>query len=183
MPAPSDDGEARHLAGSQLPDMRLDATDGMRVSLGRLPGRVVVYAYPRTGRPGEDPLVDDWDEIPGARGCTPQSCAFRDHHAELVAAGAWRVLGLSTQTTAYQQEAVARLRLPFPLLSDADLALARAARLPTMVVAGQTLLKRLALVIDDDRVAKIFYPVFPRDRNAADVLTWLQGNPRAPSNG
>ena len=181
IPAPSDDGAASHLAGSLLPDIPLDATDGTRVSLGRLSGRIVVYAYPRTGRPGEKALVDDWDEIPGARGCTPQSCSFRDHHAELVAAGAARVFGLSTQDTAYQQEAVTRLHLPFPLLSDADLALARAARLPTMVVAGQTLLKRLALIIDGGRVAKVFYPVFPPDRNAADVLAWLQRNPRSPA--
>jgi peroxiredoxin len=180
IPAPVDDGEARHLVGSLLPDIPLDATDGTKVYLGRLPGRVVVYAYPRTGRPGEKALVEDWDEIPGARGCTPQSCSFRDHHAELVAAGAGHVFGLSTQDTAYQQEAVARLRLSFPLLSDASLALARAARLPTMVVAGQTLLKRLALVIDDGRVAKVFYPVFPPDRNAADVLEWLQRNVRPP---
>lgn len=178
IPAPTDDGAARHLAGSPLPDVALDATDGTKVSLARLKGRVVVYAYPRTGRPGEKALVDDWDEIPGARGCTPQSCAFRDHHAELAAAGAARVFGLSTQDTAYQQEAVARLRLPFPILSDASLALARAARLPTMVIAGQTLLRRLALVVDDGRVAKVFYPVFPPDRNAADVLEWLQRNPK-----
>lgn len=179
IPAPADDGAAGHLTGLLLPDIPLGATDGTRISLGRLPGRVVVYAYPRTGRPGEKPLVDGWDEIPGARGCTPQSCSFRDHHAELIAAGAGRVFGLSTQDTDYQQEAVARLRLPFPLLSDATLALAQAARLPTMVVAGQTLLRRLALVMDDGRVAKVFYPVFPPDRNAADVLAWLQRNPPA----
>jgi peroxiredoxin len=177
IPAPADDGAARHLADLALPDVALDATDGTRISLGRLPGRTVVYAYPRTGRPGERPLVDGWDEIPGARGCTPQSCSFRDHLAELIAAGAGRVFGLSTQDTAYQQEAVARLGLPFPLLSDAELALARAARLPTMTVAGQTLLKRLALVVDGGRVAQVFYPVFPPDRNAADVLEWLRANP------
>jgi peroxiredoxin len=177
IPAPADDGGARHLAGLALPDVPLAATDGTRVSLARLPGRVVVYAYPRTGRPGQIALVENWDEIPGARGCTPQSCGFRDHHAELVAAGADRVFGLSTQDTAYQQEAVARLRLPFPLLSDASLELARAARLPTMEVAGETLLKRLALVVDDGRVAKVFYPVFPPDRNADDVLAWVRENP------
>jgi peroxiredoxin len=177
IPAPEDDGAARHLAGLALPDIALGATDGSRVSLARLPGRTVVYAYPRTGRPGQIALVPNWDEIPGARGCTPQSCGFRDHHAELRAAGADRVFGLSTQDTAYQQEAAARLRLPFPLLSDASLALARAAGLPTMEVAGQTLLKRLALVVDGGRVAKVFYPVFPPDRNAGDVLAWLRENP------
>jgi peroxiredoxin len=177
IPAPVDDGGARHLAGLKLPDVVLAATDGTAVSLGRLPGRVIVYAYPRTGRPGQISLVENWDEIPGARGCTPQSCSFRDHHAELAAAGAVRVFGLSTQDTTYQQEAATRLRLPFPLLSDASLELTRAARLPTMVVAGQTLLKRFALVVDGGRVAKVFYPVFPPDRNAADVLAWLRENP------
>jgi peroxiredoxin len=177
IPAPVDDGAARHLPGLSLPDVALDATDGTRISLARLPGRVVVYAYPRTGRPGQISLVDDWDEIPGARGCTPQSCSFRDHHAEVLASGATRVFGISTQDTAYQQEAAARLRLPFPLLSDESLELARAARLPTMAVAGLTLLKRLALVLDGGRVTKVFYPVFPPDRNAADVLAWLRENP------
>ncbi len=182
IPAPQDDGAARHLAGMRLPDVSLPGTDGVWISLTRLPGRVVVYAYPRTGRPGEKPLVDDWDGIPGARGCTPQSCAFRDHHAQLLAAGASRVFGLSTQDTPYQQEAAARLGLPFPLLSDASLELARAARLPTLAVAGLTLLRRLALVLDDGRVTKVFYPVVPPDRNAADVLAWLAEHPR-PADG
>jgi peroxiredoxin len=116
--------------------------------------------------------------IPGARGCTPQACAYRDLHADFAAAGAARVFGLSTQDTAYQREAAERLHLPFPLLSDEKLAFATALRLPTMQVAGMTLLKRLALVIDDGTVAKAFYPVFPPDRNAGDVLAWLQANRR-----
>ena len=178
IPAPQDDGAARHLVGSQVPDLALPATDGTSVSLGRLAGRTVVFAYPRTGRPGQIALVDNWDMIPGARGCTPQSCAFRDHHAELLTAGAARVLGLSTQDTTYQREAVERLHLPFPILSDEQLALTRALRLPTMEVAGQILLKRFALVLDDGRITKVFYPVFPPDRNAADVLAWLQANPK-----
>jgi peroxiredoxin len=161
-----------------VPDLPLPATDGRLVSLARLTGRVVVYAYPRTGRPDQIALVDDWDMIPGARGCTPQSCAFRDHHGELVTAGAAHVFGLSTQDTAYQQEAVARLHLPFAILSDEKLALTKALRLPTMDVAGLTLMKRLALVIDDARITKVFYPVFPPDRNAGDVLAWLKSNPR-----
>ena len=173
IPAPVDDGAARHLENGKLPDIILPATDGRQVSLARLGGRVVVFAYPRTGEPGKAPLADDWDMIPGARGCTPQSCAFRDLHKELLAAGAARVFGLSTQDTAYQQEAAERLHLPFPLLSDAGLTLTRALRLPTMQVAGLTLLKRLAMVIDDARIAKVFYPVFPPDRNAADVHAWL----------
>jgi peroxiredoxin len=161
-----------------VPDVALAATDGTTVSLARLPGRVVVFAYPRTGVPGQISPVPDWDMIPGARGCTPQTCAFRDFHKDLAAAGAARVLGLSTQDTAYQREAAERLHLPFPLLSDEKLALTDALRLPTMEVAGMTLIKRLALVIDDGRIGKAFYPVFPPDRNAGDVLAWLEQNRR-----
>ena len=179
IPAPQDDGAARHLEGLQVPDVALPATDGSVVSLGTLGGRTIVYAYPRTGRTGQVAFVDNWDMIPGARGCTPQSCAFRDHHAELLAAGAARVLGLSTQDTSYQREAVERLHLPFPVLSDEGLTLTGALRLPTMEVADQILLKRLALVLDDGRITKAFYPVFPPDRNAADVLVWLQSNPKS----
>lgn len=176
IPAPSDDGGARHLTGLRLPDPSLPATDGTSVSLARLSGRTIAFLYPRTGRPGEIALVPDWDSIPGARGCTPQSCAFRDLHAELLAAGAACVFGLSTQSTDYQREAAARLHLPFPLLSDEKLALARAIRLPTFEVAGLTLLKRMALAIDDGCISRVFYPVFPPDRNAADVLAWLRSS-------
>jgi peroxiredoxin len=179
IPVPQDDGGARHLAGLGTPDVALTATDGSQVSLARLPGRVVVFAYPRTGVPGQISVVPDWDMIPGARGCTPQSCAFRDVYKELTAAGATHVFGLSTQDTAYQREAVERLHLPFPLLSDEDLALTRALRLPTMEVAGLTLIKRLAMVIADARIVQVFYPVFPPDRNAGDVLAWLQQNARS----
>jgi peroxiredoxin len=178
IPAPKDDGAARHLTGATVPDIALAATDGSQVSLAKIPGRVVVFAYPRTGVPGQVSLVDDWDMIPGARGCTPQTCAFRDLHKVLIAAGAARVLGLSTQDTAYQREAAERLHLPFPLLSDEKLALSTALRLPTMDVGGMTLIKRLALVIDDARITKVFYPVFPPDRNAGDVLAWLEQNRR-----
>jgi peroxiredoxin len=173
IPAPVDDGAARHLQGAKLPDIALRATDGSQVSLARLAGRVVVFAYPRTGEPGKAPLVEDWDMIPGARGCTPQSCAFRDLHEALIEAGAARVFGLSTQEPAFQLEAAERLHLPFPLLSDATLELTRALRLPTMQVAGLTLIKRLALVVDGGSIVKVFYPVFPPDRNAADVHAWL----------
>ena len=178
IPAPADDGGAKHLTGMQLPDVPLPATDGAQVSLGKVAGRVVVFAYPRTGEPGKPSLVDDWDMIPGARGCTPQTCAFRDLHKVLIEAGAARVLGLSTQDSAYQRAAVDRLHLPFPLLSDEKLALTKALHLPTHQVAGLTLIKRLAMVIDDGRVTKVFYPVFPPDRNAGDVLAWLQENRR-----
>lgn len=173
LPKPEDDDGARHLPGAPIPDITLPATDGTEVSLAHLKSRTVVYAYPMTGRPGV-PLPDGWDEIPGARGCTPQSCSFRDHHAELLAAGVDHVFGLSTQNTDYQREAAQRLHLPFPLLSDAALRLTTALRLPVMLVGGATLLKRMALIIDDGIIAHVFYPVFPPDRNAADVLEWLR---------
>jgi len=176
LPVPQDDGAARHLSGMAIADVPLPATDGSQVRLARLEGRTVVYAYPRTGRPGEPSLVPDWESIPGARGCTPQSCAFRDYHAELAGLGA-RVFGLSTQDTAYQREAAERLHLPFPILSDESLAFTRAMRLPTFEVAGQTLMRRLALVIRDGVVEQVFYPVFPPDRNAEEVVRWLTAHP------
>ncbi len=159
-----------------MPDIALPATSGAVISLALLAGRTVLYAYPRTGVPGEISPVDDWDMIPGARGCTPQSCAFRDHFADLKAAGADHVFGLSTQSTAYQSEMATRLHLPFPVLSDADLLLARALGLPTMQVADMQLLKRLAAIIDDGVIRHVFYPVFPPDSNASDVLEWLKAN-------
>jgi peroxiredoxin len=184
LPAPPDDGGADHLAGASLPGLALPATDGRLVRLDE-PGaapRTVVYAYPRTGRPGERPLVPDWDLIPGARGCTPEACAFRDHHAELAALGA-EVYGLATQATPYQREAVERLHLPFALLSDAELGLTRALRLPTFEVGGQTLLKRLTLVVRDGRVEHVFYPVFPPDAHAREVAGWLGGRGGAGAYG
>jgi peroxiredoxin len=176
LPRPPDDGAADHLAGAQLPPIELPATDGSAVGLASLEGRTVIYAYPRSGRPGEPSLVDDWDLIPGARGCTPETCGFRDHHAELAAAGAG-VYGLSTQDTAYQRELVERLGLPFAILSDARLELTRALRLPSFEVAGRTLIKRLTLVADGPSITQVFYPVFPPDRHAAEVLAWLRANP------
>jgi peroxiredoxin len=178
LPAPEDDGAADHLRGAPLPPFELHGSDGSTVRLDRLPGRVVVYAYPRTGVPGEDPLVPNWDEIPGARGCTPESCAFRDHYADLQAAGASLVFGLSTQDTDYQREAAERLHLPFALLSDAALELTKALRLPTFDAAGQTLLKRFTLVVSDGRIEHVFYPVFPPDRHAEEVLAWLRDRTR-----
>lgn len=177
LPVPDDDGAAAHLPGSAVPDIALVSTDGGRVSLARCPGRTVLYIYPLTGQPGIA-LPEGWDGIPGARACTPQSCAFRDLHAELLASGADRIYGLSTQITAWQQEAVRRLHLPFALLSDALFDLTGAWRLPTFEALGARLLKRMALVIDDGRVSTMFYPVFPPDRNAADVLAWLKANPK-----
>jgi peroxiredoxin len=178
IPAPADDGAAAHLNGMKIPPVSLRATDDTMVTLSALPGRTVVFAYPRTGEPGKVALVEDWDMIPGARGCTPQTCAFRDLYADLKAAGAAHVFGLSTQSNGYQTEMASRLHLPFPVLSDEKLELTRALDLPTMEVAGLTLIRRLALVIDDARVAHVFYPVFPPDRNAGEVLAWLSDNPR-----
>jgi peroxiredoxin (alkyl hydroperoxide reductase subunit C) len=178
IPAPVDDGAAAHLTGATVPAIALQATDGSSVDLAALKGRVVIFAYPRTGEPGRPSLVDDWDMIPGARGCTPQTCSFRDLFAELRSAGASHVFGLSTQDAAYQREMAERLHLPFAVLSDEKRELTQALRLPTMLVAGMTLIKRLALIVDDARITQVFYPVFPPDRNAGDVLAWLKDNRR-----
>ena len=177
IPAPADDGGADHLKGMTIPPVALRATNDTSVVLAELAGRAVVFAYPRTGEPGKIALVDDWDMIPGARGCTPQTCAFRDLFAELKGAGAAHVFGLSTQSNDYQTEMAGRLHLPFPVLSDHELALAKALNLPTMEAGGETLLKRMALIIDDAVITHVFYPVFPPDRNAGDVLEWLKANP------
>ncbi|MGJ4946887.1 peroxiredoxin [Bradyrhizobium sp. HKCCYLS20291] len=176
IPAPIDDGAADHLVGMTVPSIGLRATDDTLVDLSALPGRTVVFAYPRTGEPGKVSLVEDWDMIPGARGCTPQTCSFRDLFGELKAAGAAHVFGLSTQSNAYQTEMASRLHLPFPVLSDETLELTHALRLPTMEIAGLTMIKRLALIVDDARITHVFYPVFPPDRNAGDVLAWLKDN-------
>jgi peroxiredoxin len=172
LPIPVDDGACDHLPGMRLPALTMPATDGSVVDLSRLPGRSVVYIYPRTGRP-DQPNPAGWDEIPGARGCTPQSCAYRDRAAELGALGT-RVFGLSTQDSAYQQEAVQRLHLPFLLLSDERLALANALSLPTFDVDGMTLIKRLTLVVNDGTIETVFYPVFPSDADAEKVVAWLR---------
>jgi peroxiredoxin len=175
LPVPQDDGGARHLIGLKLPALALHATDGSQVDLSTLAGRTVVYIYPRTGVPGQLSPAG-WDAIPGARGCTPQSCSFRDHFAELKRLGVAHLYGLSTQDTGFQREAAERLKLPFPILSDVDLKLARTIKLPTFSIAGMTLLKRMALVIDDGVVAKVFYPVFPPDKNAEEVIAWLKAS-------
>jgi peroxiredoxin len=172
IPAPTDDGAADHLPGMRLPSVPLSSTSGGTVDLSALSEATVVYCYPMTGRPDRD-LPQGWDEIPGARGCTPQSCSFRDHHAELRELGA-RVFGLSTQSTGYQREAVVRLHLPFELLSDEDLAFAGALSLPTFEADGMILIKRLTLVLEDGRIEKVFYPVFPPGKNADEVLAWLR---------
>ncbi len=175
LPVPEDDGAADHLPGMRLPALALPATTGGSIDLAKAAvaaGTLVLYVYPRTGVPGE-PLPDGWDAIPGARGCTPQSCAFRDHRGELAALGA-EVLGLSAQSPAEQAAFAAREHIPFPLLSDAGLALGKALSLPTFEVAGMRLYKRITVVAEDGAIAKVFYPVFPPDRNAADVVAWLR---------
>jgi peroxiredoxin len=173
IPVPQDDGATKHLAGMTLPDLAVPATDGQSVNLSKLKGRTVVYVYPRTGVPGVD-APPGWDDIPGARGCTPQSCSFRDHFGELKRLGVAQLYGLSTQDTAYQKEAVSRLHLPFAILSDEKFALTKAMKLPTFTTSGMTLLKRMAWVIDDGKMTKVFYPVFPPDKSAEDVIAWLQ---------
>ena len=174
LPRPVDDGAADHLPGMAVPPLALAGTDGSAVRLDELSGLTIVYAYPWTGRPGQSLLVDGWDLIPGARGCTPETCAFRDHHADLLAAGASAVYGLSTQDTEYQRELAERLHLPFPILSDYGLELTRALGLPTFEVAGKTLIKRLTLGIRDGVIERVWYPVFPPDGHAAEVLADLR---------
>jgi len=171
IPEPIDDGACDHLPGMRLPSVSLASTAGDPVDLSALRGTTVVYCYPLTGRPDRD-LPPGWDDIPGARGCTPQSCSFRDHHAELRTLGA-RVFGLSTQDTAYQREAAERLHLPFPLLSDEKLEFAGALDLPTFETEGMTLVKRVTLVIEDGEIREVFYPVFPPGKNAEEVVAWL----------
>ena len=179
LPVPLDDGAARHLVGMAWPGVALPATDGRSVDLAGARGRTIIYAFPRTGQPGKA-LPTGWDAIPGARGCTPQSCGFRDHFAELKSLGVSALYGLSTQTREDQHEVATRLHLPFALLSDARLELQRALRLPTFSVDGMTLVKRLTMVLDDGIITKVFYPVFPPDRSAAEVVAWLRASTDAP---
>jgi len=172
LPVPEDDGAADHLLGAVVPRVELPATTGTTIDPATLDGRTVLFAYPRTGRPDEE-LLPGWDAIPGARGCTPETCGFRDAHSQFQDTGA-RVMALSTQSPDYQRELADRLGLPFPVLSDEALELTRALELPTFETSGLTLLKRLTLVIDDGRIAHVFYPVFPPDTHAAEVLAWLR---------
>jgi len=175
LPVPVDDGGADHLPGSPLPALRLPSTLGGTFDLGAQPGLLVAYVYPRTGRPGE-PLPDGWDAIPGARGCTPQSCAFRDRTEAFTELGA-RVIGVSAQSPEDQREFAEREHIPYPLLSDAGLRLAETLALPTFTAAGMRLYRRLTLIARDGRIERVFYPVFPPERNADDVLAWLAAAP------
>ncbi len=176
LPVPEDDGACDHLPEKLVPSVLLPSTSGDAVDLSGLAGRTVVYCYPMTGRPDRD-LPEGWDGIPGARGCTPQSCRFRDYHGEIRSLGA-RVFDLSTQDTGYQREAAERLGLQFELLSDEELSFARALDLPTFEVDGATMIKRLTLVVEDGRIEKVFYPIFPPGENAVEVAAWLLRHPR-----
>jgi peroxiredoxin len=172
LPVPVDDGTCQHLVGMSLPDIALASTQNTLINLSHIKGWLVMYCYPMTGQPNQA-LPSGWDSIPGARGCTPQSCAFRDHYAELQQLGA-QVFGLSTQSTAYQSEAAERLHLPFALLSDHQFALTNALKLPTFEVAQMRLTKRVTLIALDGKITHTFYPVFPPDQNAVQVVYWLQ---------
>jgi peroxiredoxin len=175
LPIPQDDGAANHLVGMRLPSISLSTTAAKQLNLGEVRGRLVIYCYPMTGQPNVA-LPDGWDQIPGARGCTPQSCSFRDHYQELRDLGA-DVVGLSVQSTEYQKEMADRLHLPFPVLSDVDYKLQQALRLPTFVAAGMTLLKRITLIVNDGVIEAIHYPIFPSDSDPAWVIDYLKNNP------
>jgi peroxiredoxin len=175
LPRPLDEGAANHLSGMKMPHIPLRSTSGGMVDLATVAApRIVVYCYPMTGVPGK-PLPEGWDEIPGARGCTPQSCGFRDHHEELQGLGA-RIFGLSTQTTDYQREMAQRLHLPFEVLSDSEFKLCDALRLPTFEVEGMRLVKRLTMILRSALIERVFYPVFPPNESADQVIAWLRAH-------
>lgn len=177
LPVPADDGEARHLAGRKLPRLALQATDGNPVRLDRVTaGRWVLFVYPSTGRPGAD-IPQGWNEIPGARGCSQEACSFRDNLAALEAEGAVRVFALSTDPSEYQEDLVRRLHLPYPMLSDPMRSLGRALDLPSFEANGMTLYKRLTMIVRDDTIEHVFYPIFPPNTHASEVLDWLRRNP------
>jgi peroxiredoxin len=173
LPVPVDDCATDHLPGMRLPEIALRSTSGRDVALASLPGWTVVYTYPRTGEDGQGP-PPGWNEIPGARGCTPQTCGFRDHHRELTGLGA-AVFGMSTQTSDYQREMVERLHVPFEVLSDADLEMVHALRLPTFTFREMTLMKRVTMFVRDGVIEHVIYPVFPPDRSAEEAVRWLEG--------
>ena len=176
LPIPQDDGACAHLSGVKMPPLALATTAGSTVDLSSLPGRSVIFCYPKTGVPDKNP-PPEWDAIPGARGCTPQNCSFRDEYANLLQAGVKQVFGVSTQSSSYQREARERLHLPYLLVSDEKLALAHALNLPTFEFDGETLIKRLTLIVDDGIITHVLYPVFPPDKSAADTLQWIKEHP------
>jgi len=172
LPVPQDDGSTDHLNGLRLPQIPLRSTSGMDIDLGQIKGKLVIYCYPMTGQPNVA-LPDGWDQIPGARGCTPQSCAFRDHYQELQALGA-QVIGLSVQSTEYQKEMADRLHLPFPVVSDKGYQFQKALNMPTFVAGGMTLLKRVTLIANDGVIVGVHYPIFPSDSDASWVIDFLK---------
>lgn len=178
LPEPADDGAAAHLQGTELPAVSVPATDGSTVELHDLPSRTVIYVYPLTGRPDEDVIPDGWEDVPGARGCTPESRGFRSHYDDLQDVGVEAVFGLSTQSTDYQREARDRLDLPFELLSDSEREVARSLDLPTFHIEGDDYLKRVTLVVSNGRIEHVFYPIFPPDEHASEVLEWVAATPR-----
>lgn len=181
LPEPEDDGEADHLQGMKMPDVSLPATDGTIVDLQELPPRTIIYIYPMTGRPDKDVIPEGWDDVPGARGCTPESCGFRNHYDELRDNGVGEVFGLSTQSSEYQREARDRLHLPFEMLSDAEWELTNELDLPTFTIEGDDYLKRLTLVVTGGRIEHVFYPIFPPDEHADEVLEWVKETPSPDS--
>jgi peroxiredoxin len=180
LPAPQDDGACAHLPGLKMPPLALPTTAESTVDFSTLPGRSVIFCYPKTGVPSKNP-PPEWDAIPGARGCTPQSCSFRDEYNHLLQAGANQIFGVSTQTSSYQEEARERLHLPYLLVSDQKLALARALNLPTFEFEGETLIKRLTLIVDNGVITHVLYPVFPADKSAAETLQWIKEHPANPT--
>jgi peroxiredoxin len=177
LPAPVADGAADHLPGGIIPSMMLPATNGTMVDLSKLTGRIIVYCFPKMGRSADEPDPDGWAAIPGAYGCTQQSCRFRDHYQELKALGVSEVFGLSLQTTDYQREARDRVHLPCELLSDAEQDFTHQLQLPTFKVEGEIFHKRLTMVLSNGRVEHVFYPVFPPDEHAEEVVEWLKIHP------
>ena len=172
LPIPEDDGSTDHLKGMKLPQVLLKATNGETINLGNIQGRLVIYCYPMTGQPNVA-LPDGWDQIAGARGCTPQSCSFRDHYQDLKNLGA-TVIGLSVQTSEYQKEMADRLHLPFPVVSDVDYQFQKALNMPTFVAGGMTLLKRVTLIVNNGVIEGVHYPIFPSDSDAAWVMDYLK---------
>ena len=178
LPVPQDDGACAHLKGLKIPPLALVTTAGSTVDFSSLTGRSVIFCYPKTGLPGKEPPAA-WNEIPGARGCTPQNCGFRDEYASLQRAGVKQLFGVSTQSSSYQKEAAERLQLPYLLVSDEKKALTHALDLPTFDFEGETLIKRLTLIVDDGVITHVLYPVFPPDKSAADTLAWINQHPIA----